>query len=72
MIENRKIALVGEIVSFAEAEEQDVEYYAQLSWKESARSVEQMRQSIWSEEYLLPKVKEGSIAHLKDDRDDFK
>jgi hypothetical protein len=71
MNENRKIAIVGKIVSFAEAEEHEVEYYAQLSWKESAGIVEEMRQSIWNKEYLLPRSRQASITHLKDDRDDF-
>lgn len=37
--------------SFAEAEEQEVSYYASISWKESAAVAEELRKSIWSEAY---------------------
>lgn len=71
MVENQKIERIGRKVSFAEAEEIEVEYYANINWKESAKNVEKMRQSIWHKEYLLPLSKEISIAHLNDNRDDL-
>ncbi len=71
MNENKNIESIGKKISLAEAEEYEVEYYAGINWKESAKNVEKMRQSIWSEAYLLPKSKKISIAHLNDDRDDL-
>ena len=38
-------------VSFAEAEEIDVAYYASVDWKESVETVESLRKGIWQEEY---------------------
>jgi len=69
MNEHDKIKKIGRKVSFAEAEEIEVEYYANINWKESAENVEKMRQSIWNKEYLLPMSKRISIAHLNDNRD---
>jgi predicted DNA-binding protein (UPF0251 family) len=71
MEEKSKIAMVVRTASFAEAEELDVEYYASLSWGESAKNVEIMRRTIWSKEYKAGKNKNISIAKLTDDRDDF-
>jgi hypothetical protein len=71
MEEKRKIAMVTKIVSFAEAEDLDVEYYASINWKVSATNVEEMRRMIWSKEYNADRVRIISIARLKDDRDDF-
>ena len=71
MEEKNKIAMVVRSVSFAEAEELDIEYYAKISWKESAKNVETMRRAIWSKEYKAGKIKNISIAKLTDDRDDF-
>ncbi|MEO6406133.1 MAG: hypothetical protein ABIY51_05950 [Ferruginibacter sp.] len=66
----RKIQLVVKKVSFAEAEEADVEYYANINWKESVKNVEEMRRMIWSEEYKLNnKVRYILVAKLKDERD---
>jgi len=70
MSENKKIEAIGIKLSFAAAEEHEGEYYAHITWKESAENVEKMRQSIWSKEYLLPRSKKIFIAHLNDDRDD--
>ena len=67
-----KIERVGQKASFAEAEEMEVEYYAGLDWKESARNVEQMRKMIWSKEYEFGMMKTMAIAGLKEDRDDIK
>jgi hypothetical protein len=72
MEKKRKIAMVVTAGSFAEAEERDVEYYASISWKESAENAEQMRRMIWSEEYNnQDKERKVSVAKLKEDRDDF-
>ncbi|MBL7702743.1 MAG: hypothetical protein JNM14_10855 [Ferruginibacter sp.] len=67
-----KIEKVGKKVSFAEAEELEVEYYASVDWKESAKKVEQMRRMIWSKEYEVGMVKIMAIAGLKDERNDIK
>jgi hypothetical protein len=58
-------------VSFAEAEEIDIEYYASIDWKESARIVEEMRMRFWNEGY--PGKVEMIIRKksLKDSDDDF-
>ena len=72
MHSNNKIERVGQKMSFAEAEEMDVEYYANLDWKESAKNVEQMRKMIWSKEYEIGMLKTMAIAGLKEDRDDIK
>lgn len=66
------IEKVGHKASFAEAEEMEVEYYANLDWKESAKNVEQMRKMIWSKEYEIGMLKTMAIAGLKEDRDDIK
>ena len=71
MDEKRKIQMGVKKVSFAEAEDLDIAYYAGTNWKESATNVEEMRHMIWSEEYKLDRVRVISIAGLKDDRDDF-
>ena len=66
------IEKVGHKASFAEAEEMELEYYANLDWKESAKNVEQMRKMIWSKEYEIGMLKTMAIAGLKEDRDDIK
>ena len=66
------IEKVGHKASFAEAEEMEIEYYANLDWKESAKNVEQMRKMIWSKEYEIGMLKTMAIAGLKDDSDDIK
>ena len=65
--------MVGRKLSFAEAEEEDVAYYASLDWKESVSIVEQMRTNIWDEEYRRHDKVERIIrkASLTEDRDDF-
>ncbi len=67
-----KIERVGQRTSFAEAEEMEVEYYANLTWKESAKNVEQMRKMIWRKEYEIGMLKTMAIAGLKEERDDIK
>jgi len=71
MESQRKIEKVVRKLSFAEAEEADVEYYSSIDWKESAAIVEQMRKNIWSEEYKQKRKKIIRRSKLKDDRDDF-
>ncbi|MDZ4794041.1 MAG: hypothetical protein SGI83_07160 [Bacteroidota bacterium] len=71
MEKKRKIAIVVRKGSFAEAEELDVEYYANVGWKESAATVETMRQMYWDEEYKRGMVKVIAKGKLKDDRDDI-
>lgn len=58
-------------VSFAEAEELDIEYYASIDWKESAKVVEGMRKEIWNEEYPGKMEKIIRKTSLKDLTDDF-
>jgi 16S rRNA U516 pseudouridylate synthase RsuA-like enzyme len=58
-------------VSFAEAKEIEVPYYASVGWKESAAVVEEMRKGIWAEEYKKEMEKVVSRGHLKEDRDDI-
>jgi hypothetical protein len=71
MKKNRKIAMVIRKVSFAEAEELDIEYYASLDWKESVATVEEMRKMFWDKEYMKGMVKVIAKGNLKDDRDEF-
>ena len=71
MASGRKIEKVVKKVSFIEAEEDDIEYYASIDWKESASIVEEMRRNIWSEEYKQKRKKIIRRTKLKDDRDDF-
>ena len=58
-------------VTFAEAEELDLAYYANLHWKESAKNAELMRKMVWNNEYKLPLNKELRLRDLKDDDYDF-
>lgn len=69
---NNKIERIGHKASFAEADEMELEYYANLNWKESAKNVEQMRKMIWSKEYEIGMLKTMAIFGLKEDRDDIK
>ncbi|MBL7728413.1 MAG: hypothetical protein JNM68_12040 [Dinghuibacter sp.] len=71
MKKKRTIELVGRKVSFAEAEELDIEYYAQCDWKQSATTAEHLRQMVWGKVYGNKMEKTGRITALKDDRDDF-
>ena len=71
MEKKRKIEMVARKISFAEAEDLDVEYYANVDWKESVSTVEEMRKSIWSREYKEGMVKAISKGKLNDDRDDI-
>jgi hypothetical protein len=71
MPQKRKIAMVVRKGSFAEAAEADIQYYASITWKESAASAEAMRRMIWSSEYInQDKVRKVAVAQLKEDRDD--
>jgi hypothetical protein len=58
-------------VSFAEAEELDIEYYASINWKESAGIVERLRKQFWSEGYPGKKEKIIRKVSLKELTDDF-
>ena len=58
-------------VTFAEAEELDIDYYASLDWKESARIVEEMRRKFWGDDYPGKVEKIIRKASLKDLTDDF-
>ena len=69
---DNKIERLGQKASFAEAEEMELEYYANLNWKESAKNVEQMRKMIWRKEYEIGMLKTMGIAGLKENRDDIK
>ncbi|WP_157976846.1 hypothetical protein [Taibaiella helva] len=46
--------------SFAEAEEQEIAYYASINWKESVAVAEELRRSIWSEAYR----NREQVAHI--------
>lgn len=57
-------------VSFAEAEELDIEYYASIDWKESALVVEGMRKQFWGDGYpgkVEPIIRRASLKDLTDD-----
>ncbi|HTE11294.1 MAG TPA: hypothetical protein VK645_09990 [Chitinophagaceae bacterium] len=71
MSADRKIHIEIKKGSFAEMEELDIEYYASISWKESAANAEQMRRMIWSKEYNLNKERNVSVAKLKGERNDL-
>lgn len=47
MQEKREIERVVKKVSFAKAEEADIDYYAGLTWKKSAENVLMMLKNIW-------------------------
>ena len=72
MIKERKIQPVVKKLSFAEAEEEEIAYYASIKWSESARNAEQLRCTIWDEEYKNRNKVEPvfKIALLTDNRDD--
>ena len=61
----------GTKLSFAEAAENDVVYYAGINWKESASNAEAMRKMIWHKEYENEMSKVLRKCKLKDSRDDF-
>ncbi len=67
----RKMEMVINKVTFAETEEIDLIYYANLNWKESAKNAELMRKMVWNKEYELPISKELRLRNLKDDDYDF-
>jgi hypothetical protein len=69
MEKKRKIAMVVRKVSFAEADEIDLEYYANVDWKESVATVEAMRKMFWDKEYKKGMVKVIAKGKLKEDRD---
>ena len=72
MAKERKIGMVVKKVSFAEAEEADIAYYASIDWKESVATVEEMRKQIWNEEYKTGKIEKIiRKANLKEERDEF-
>jgi 16S rRNA U516 pseudouridylate synthase RsuA-like enzyme len=69
--QKRKILPIVKKMTFAEAEEATVEYYANVDWKESAATVETMRKGIWNEEYNAGMEKIIRKSTLKEDRDDI-
>jgi 16S rRNA U516 pseudouridylate synthase RsuA-like enzyme len=71
MNKGKKIAQVVKKYSFAEAEEADIEYYANVDWKESAANVEEMRKGIWNAEYKKGMEKIIRKSTLKEERDDI-
>ena len=60
----RNLDLMANKGSFADAEELEIEYYASIDWKESARNVERMRRMIWGKEYSLKPVRNVVVAGL--------
>jgi hypothetical protein len=71
MEKKRKIEKVVRKVSFAEADEIDVAYYASIDWKESVSNAEKLRKMVWSDQYKNGIEKIIRIANLKEDRDEF-
>jgi hypothetical protein len=71
MRRKRKIEMIARRVSFAEGEDMDLEYYAGLDWKESAKNVEEMRKMFWDKQYKKGMIKVISKGKLNDDRDDI-
>ena len=72
MSKERKMVMVATKVSFAEAEEADIAYYASIDWKQSVATVEDMRKQIWSKQYKTGKIEKIiRKANLKEDRDEF-
>jgi hypothetical protein len=69
MEKKRKIPMVVRKVSFEEADEIDLEYYANVDWKESVATVEAMRKMFWDKEYKKGMVKVMAKGKLKEDRD---
>ncbi len=71
-MKERKIEIAVWQGTFEEAEEREIELYANKDWKDSARDVEEMRRMIWAEEYEKDKVDwVFRTRHLKDEIDDF-
>ena len=64
----RNIDMVANKGSFDEAEEVEIEYYASIDWKESARNVEKIRRMLWWKEYSLKPDKTVGVAGLYADR----
>ena len=64
----RSIDMVANKGSFDDAEELEIEYYASIDWKESARNVERMRRMIWGKEYSLKPDRNVVVAGLYADR----
>lgn len=71
MDKKRKIAPIIRKVSFAQAEEEEIAYYAQNSWQNSVRIVEEMRQQIWHKVYAAKRELVIFKRTLKDESDDF-
>lgn len=71
MNDHSKIEPIVRKVSFEEAEEIDIECYANMDWKQSASIVEEMRRQIWKKEYNKKPEKIIRRSSLKDDRDDL-
>lgn len=71
MGKKRKIDEVVKGISFAEADEIDVAYYASIDWKESVSNAEKLRKMVWNDEYKNGIEKIIRIANLKEDRDEF-
>jgi len=67
----REMAMVVRKMSFAEAEDEDVTYYALQGWKKSASIAEGMRRTIWKDEYASIMQRNVRVRKLKEDRDDF-
>jgi hypothetical protein len=67
----RKIQVVAKVASHNEAEELDIEYYANIDWKESVDTVEQLRKLFWNKEYRMKKEFFSGIRPLNSDADDY-
>jgi len=44
----RKISIVGKKVTFAEAENEDIDFWAERTWKERVAEAQRLRRMIWT------------------------
>jgi hypothetical protein len=62
---------VGIVTNLNDAEMEDLHFYANSTWVESARIVESLRKMIWEKEYKEGMKRNiGRMTMLKQDRDD--
>ena len=74
MEQKRKIAMVMSKVSFAEAEEADIEYWMNLTPTERFKELHSLKQMNWgSKEYPYPAMNKVAEKKIKSqtDEDDF-
>ncbi len=75
MEKNRKIEIVGRKVSFAQAEEDDLFFWADKTWQERIVEAERLRRLIWTHHLgIFPVAFEKigrKISKAQLDEDDF-